>query len=350
MTSRPDHLIVNFDFAGGCRGSCPSCTLSESERAHPVAFLNGHQLVAGLRAALERVPEPSFLAMGLGRGNVLSMDESAHLHIQDLMVYAKDRVPRAKRVLEISTSLIDAPRKQKNNALALMEASGNADPELELRFVVVLDASKTSLGYWSAVESFLKEMSAWRGSGDGSGDILTVNLSLSSLIPANELLSKIDYWRGPVNLQWLASGDSVYGVDEIVLAERWFRDFLIGAKLRNVDCSLLNVARAARDDYGQTLPEILENGLSRLAWVDKSGVCRHGVFTMLGDYAVWGGADASSSIRKMMRHDACRACPVLLNCIRAGGFAPASKNVELNLPSMACPSLLRASLVELSNE
>lgn len=336
-------LIVNFDFVGSCRGSCPSCTLSEVERAAPYAFLTGAQMADALEQALQGIRPPDFLALGLGRGNTLALDSSEHDHVFELARAARRLAPQARRVIELSTSLIEAPAKQRQHALALMEGVAAADPDAECRLVVVLDVSKTSRGYWDNIASFVVEMSEWRGGGDGSADILALNISVGALPRVDSVLERIRDWRGPVNVQWLVSGESAV-IDAPALQElrRWLLEFARGAQPLGLDCNLLNVPQSVATDFGGSAMTAIDEQVARLGWVNRAGILQRGAFTMLGDYAAAASVRPDSVAARMMRHAACRGCDQLRSCIRAGGFAPALEALRRGRVEPAvCPSGLR---------
>jgi hypothetical protein len=342
--------IINFDFVGSCRGSCPSCTLSEAERVSEEPFLTGEQMVSAIREVLAGKDEPSFLAVGVGRANVLALDPSSHGRIFSLVAQAKALAPSAHRVVEISTSLIESPAKQRANALAIMRGVAKVDPEAECRLVVVLDISQTSQGYWNAVERFMSEMSDWRGGGDGSGDILVLNLGIDALPPVGEVLRRVRRWQGPVNVQWLASGERVEMSDQLLLGlADWLKRFFDGAILEELDCNLVNVAQTAVQSADDLPVAALANQLSRLAWVTRDGFVHQGAFTMLGDYAAAASVDPKTVAARMFRHVACRGCEQLRSCIRCGGFAPALEVLRRGGVSQGvCPSGLIHVLEQVS--
>ena len=342
--------IINFDFVGSCRGSCPSCTLSPEERVSEDPFLTGEQMVSALREVLKVGHEPSFLAMGVGRANVLALDPSSHQRVFELAAVAKELAPSAHRVMEISTSLIEAPAKQRANALAIMRGVELVDPGAECRLVVVLDISQTSQGYWGAIERFMNEMSEWRGGGDGSGDILVLNLGIGALPPVDEVLRRVRRWSGPVNVQWLASGEKAVISDRLLdgLAA-WLKQFWEGAIKEELDCNLVNVAEVAVQSSDDLPVAALANQLSRLAWVTRDGFVHQGAFTMLGDYAAAASIDPKTVATRMFRHAACRGCEQLRSCIRCGGFAPALEVLRRGgASSGVCPSGLIRVLEQVS--
>lgn len=338
---------INFDFVGSCKGSCPSCTLSEYERAQPEAFLTGKQMTDAMRRILAD-KRPDRLVMAVGRANTLALNEAAHLHIFDVARAAGELAPQAHRVLEISTSLVEAPQKQKERALALVKGCQEADPGLEVRFVVVLDVSKKSAGYWRAIETFLRWMFEWRGGKDGDGDILALNVSLTALPDIPDLIRRVSYWRGPVNVQWLGSGEKSIDAEAVSAAEDWFHQLAMAAKAAGLDNNLLAVKELSRERHQDSILDVMRANIGRLAWMDRFGVVSEGSFTVIGDYAVGAAMKADEAARLMMRHPACRTCPQLQLCVTCGGFAAAAEVLKrVSVAAGVCPSMLRKTLASL---
>lgn len=337
-------LIVNFDFVGSCRGSCPSCTLSEFEREQPVSFMTGGQMKMALSMAVGS-QRPDFLAVGVGRGNNLALEHSEHSHIFDLTAHMAKVAPQARRVMEISTSLVEAPAKQRENAIRLADGCAQSDPAGEARFVVVLDVSKTSSGYWTAIESFMRWMHEHRGGEDGQGDILSLNLSVKHLPNPSDVYRRVSYWRGPVNVQWLAYGQGAVSPDDLLAGQAWIARFADLADRGGLDCNLLNVGRLATSHAGVSPIEAIKSQNRRLIWVDRTGAVRPGVFTMVGDYIIENANIPVRALSTMMRNTTCSSCAKIGACIQAGGYAPAFEVLKvMGSSGLACPALVRDCL------
>lgn len=320
-------MILNIEYCGNCNGSCQGCVLSQEERSSNKPFLDQFKISLVIGQIAETWTPQDFLAVGIGRGNCLTMPLD---NIDDFWLIAslvRKKLPAKEVVYEVSTSLIGKLDQQVERAKLITDAIQSAHPGAVVRFACVINPSLHSRGYWTLIESFFDTMSKWRGEGDGAGDIAILNIDSDKLPVIPDLIKKISQWRWPVNVVWVGIGQKKEGGLSIRETSQWFSDFATAAAENGMDCSLntrrdMAIARA-KNESGSLASETMMR--DDVLFVDHAGVISNGCFTIFGDLdstrfpALKEIESPATIVRKMMRHPVCRNCPVIRECVAAGG-------------------------------
>lgn len=328
--------ILNFDYCGNCHGKCTACLLTEEERRRDTPFLNRTQIGQAIVNAARHLPETQFLAIGVGRGNTLTLQESSIEDIAYLAAKAREEIVFEEGILEVSTSLVGKLDEQIERAKKI-EARVEASSGLETRFVVVINPELSSDGYWRLVRNFFEEMeSSRRGHTESPGDIAVVNLSAAALPNAREFARRMDGWHFPVNVAWVGGVDGgMAGWQAIDQVGRWFANFYEESLLLDLDCSLISRAKntlsatEAGGDLG-TLQDMARAVGESLVFVDHMGHVHRGAFTLLGDMDPmrFPMGNKEVSVAPMLRNRSCQVCTYLSACIHAGGAQLYTANVR----------------------
>lgn len=319
--------ILNFDYCGNCHGTCRACLLSEEERRRDTPFLDRAQIGQAVTTASRYLPPSEFLAVGVGRGNTLTLRESSVDDIAFLAERVRDELEFKEGILEVSTSLVGRLEEQIERAVRIetrvAEASG-----LETRFVVVINPALESDGYWRLLGNFFEAMETRRtGRSESPGDIAVVNLSAESLPEVLTFAERMSGWRFPVNVTWVGGVDAgMAGWAAIDRIGKWFADFYEASSELGLDCSLISRAQnaLAATALGGDLTNLQDMARAvgeSLVFVDHMGRVHRGAFTLLGDMDPmrFPMGDANISVRDMLKNRSCRACPYLAACVHAGG-------------------------------
>lgn len=319
--------ILNFDYCGNCHGKCRACLLSEEERKRDVPFLNQKQIGEAVTAAARLLPRSEFLAVGIGRGNTLTLRENSVDDIAFLASRVRDELAFDRGILEVSTSLVGRLEDQIERANEI-EARVEETSGLETRFVVVINPALSSEGYWRLLCDFFDAMEQRRSPhSESPGDIAVVNLSADALPEPSAFAHRMAGWHFPVNVAWVGGVDEgMAGWNAIDQVGRWFADFYENSVRLGLDCSLISRAQnalAATESGGglSNLQDMADAVSESLVFVDHMSQVHRGAFTLLGDMDPMrfplGGKEVS--VAPMLRNRSCRACPYLAACVHAGG-------------------------------
>ncbi|MBV6633529.1 MAG: hypothetical protein KI792_10930 [Alphaproteobacteria bacterium] len=368
-----DTLIINLDYVGSCAGSCPVCALSAIERKRQQAFLNLDQIEHALdEAAAQGATQAENLVLGIGRGNVLDLGPDTADRLNEIAHAASDRFQFNHGLAEIATSVMGRLSDQIESATRIHEQMTSASHGIDPRFVVVANAANTSAKYWEHLCSFIDHMSGLRGHGDGSGNILLINLSLGDLPPVEQLLEFVGHYRFPVNVTWAPPIDPVGNEPARYEAlEEWLLKWYAASVSNGMDSSLVQRTKEAMFsnslDMGDLRAQIDGHG-NMLLVVDNTGDLHYGFSSVSADMdPVRFASGASQGVQqpangenqrmvktpahelaKLVRWRTCRACPYLAACVVSGGYKSGLLTIDRLLENEApvtadvCPSGLRS--------
>lgn len=355
--------ILVFDYCGLCTGTCTICALSDVERSEEKPFLTRAQLVEGVRKGAEAAKgrNAGHFVLGIGRGNTLALGPDSVGDIVAAGKAAEEAFSFGHADLEISTSLMGKLERHVSRAHEILDAVEAGCPTLDPRFVVVGNLGLKAEKYWSNLLSFLDAMAERRGGGDGSGDILLLNLPLGAMPGMDWIEATLGRLKSPVNVTWSPVYDPLAkDPDALGKLEEWLDDYHRTAERLGMDSSLQERARRARvlgaadeDDLSASADE---NGAA-LMFVDSKGRLHSGYSSVLGDLdpvrfptgaagergeGLGMAGNPAQERARMLRHRACRGCAGMAHCLRAGGGKPALMMLDaLKAHPDVCPTGLR---------
>lgn len=358
--------IVNIDYCGYCNGKCLTCLLSEEERSLSYPFLVKEKLSSSLKKAVLSLDDRSRdTVIGFGRGNILSLEEKYFFEMADSVFELLEELGPNVKIIEVSTSLIGKIDDQIKKAKKLCDIF----PEkTDVKFVVVIDTQNINKeNYWSNIEKFFKEMSDFRGGGDDSEDVLSINISSRSLPSVETLIDKIKWVKSSVNIIWIGETDFIgceSKEETAEILEVWFRDFYLQAKENGKDSSLAYRVENALQ-YGNKITGIqeaktmIQNHYKRFRFIASDGSVHHALPSIFGDidpvrykdfYTKTESFDANDFVLKdtleFMRIKACRECEFAFSCISSGMYKIAVMNKKLSAHGKICPSLIKKTFEE----
>jgi ferredoxin len=367
----PHSLNLNIDYCGLCSGSCSICALSENERAYEAPFLSAAQMREAVRAAAKETGERvGHLVVGFGRGNTLALPPESIRDIVETLAEAQDAFSFDSAETEISTSLMGKHETHRDRAFAILDAIEAEKLRFDPRFVCVGNLAIVSEAYWKRILAFLDAMTERRGGGDGSGDVLLLNLPLGRLPPIEMIETFLGRLRSPVNVTWSpAYDDDAKNPAALAALETWLDEYHALAERLGMDSSLQTRAELAMRAGAAEEDEIglqTETNASTVLFVDSKGKLHGGYSSVIADLdpirfptAAAGkraGGSAMMSTPKeeratLLRHRACRACGYMPQCIRSGAHKAALMLVSsLSDAPNACPSGMRRLFARLKAE
>ena len=334
-------LIINLDYAGRCAGACPVCALSAEERTSSRVFLNPITIDRGF-AEIARAGQTHVqnFVLGIGRGNMLDLGEDIAPKLSKIAENASHYFDYDHGLVEISTSLMGKIDQQIERAEHIMEYFQSADHGLDPRFVVVANAANISERYWAHLKQFFDHMTALRGHGDGSGDILLLNLSLGDLPDIDTIMNYIGHYKFPVNVSWAPMLDPAADKPETYnQLEQWLTYWYDNVLERGMDGSLVariedGMSHQAEDING--IHEQLKGHGSMLYFMAQDGSVHYGFSSVSADMdpiRFASGVSASTTktmvrepseeIAELMRWPACRGCEYVNACVTSGAYKSA---------------------------
>lgn len=363
-------LILNIDYTGNCIGSCPGCVLSKSERKDNRPFLTPSQIEVAMEDIAPNYGKIGLMAIGLGRGNTLTLDEE--IVTTDILKIAKT----ASRLFdfeegcfEMSTSLLgkvdDQIRRAKNMVDFFEESQTGFDP----RFVIVANPALKSPKYWDKIDEFLTSLNDYRGNKDGSSDILIFNLAADALPDLNWLEDFVSNYHFPVNIIWAPGYDKALSdANGIKNLSDWLIGFYDIAKRLDLDNNLINRIRSTAHFSDMDIPSItshLEGSSKSLLFISRDGNWHEGLFSVLGDLDPVRFdpkpnklatnddnphkklvAIPKKEMSDLLRIKTCRSCPYLRQCVASGAYKGgllALNNLPKNFSKSTdiCPAAIR---------
>lgn len=354
-----DALIINYEYCGTCRGHCTTCALTTEERATATPFLDAAQMHTALIYAASQHPQPSMLALGIGRADVLALADQPPQAVRDILVRAADLFSGVPIIAEVATSLVGGKldtyvRRARDWSATL----GHAAPPVTVRFAIMANLELHSASYWRNVRGFLDQLAEWRGGADGSGDILNLNISASRLPGVADVIRRLDGIRSPINVLWnpVAQPDIRRHLDLLGL---WLAEFYQAAQSAGMDCNLINLCDLPTPSAQEAIAQIADHPATLIS-MDRHGQVGEGLFTILGDMDPGRSvgmathtpvlrrdrpaqvvSDARRESARLLRHRTCRACPHLGRCIQTGGFKLAQVVLQRDPDILGCPTALR---------
>lgn len=358
MIEKAPFRAVVIDYCGSCHGKCLTCLLSEDERQMEMPFFTRASLAGPLRKATEALPPMGTFALAFGRANTLQLPEFT---IDDIAVSAgvvASHVQCDELIIEVSTSLIGKIDEQIARAMAISKAIVREAPEAHVRFLIVIDPQRIGNdAYWRNIHTFMEEMAAWRGGGDGSGDVMILNVSARVLPDVDQLISRIARYKSTFNVIWIGESDLPASNEAGQMAaalEQWFGDFYRAAKVNEIDSSLVTRADIAMQMAG-SIPalsdceKLIAMHGEVITFIAPDGRLMKGGANPIGDmdplrYPTLFGhnevvTNVSRDLFEFLRHPACRACEHTRACIASGVYKFALMNAS-KLPPEQCPSLM----------
>lgn len=328
-------LIVNVDYCGTCAGTCPTCVLSKDERLSQVPLISTNLIDDALCAISNEIfKSPKQIALGLGRGNHLVMNENSISDITEVAISVLKHFHSAEYSFEISTSLVGKIDRQIDRAkLLINEINSKTSGKVDVRFVVVANATLSSPKYWDNVKKFLNDLSLYRKTLNlkETGDIVQINLSLSEMPDPHFIAEKMGNHGSPLNIAWVPAFDE-YAKHNDYLAKigTWLTEFYLISKEKKYDCNLITWgerALRAKDFTMEDLKEHSEFSSKSLIYISQDGQWHNGFPTILADFdpirfdpeSRNSSNNVIKDLSKMMKNPFCRSCDYLQSCIYSGG-------------------------------
>lgn len=360
------YLIVAIDYALNCHGTCPTCVLNAAERAAAAPVTTPARVEAALRDVAGRYGRIGTLALGIGRGNVLTLGEDSIGDIVEISRSARNFFDAEDVILEISSSLIGKIEPQIDRARRVAAACQRDG--VDARFVIVGNTALSSAKYWANLDHFLRTMQTDRGNEDGAGDILQLALSLDCLPEVEILTDLVGEYHFPVNLTWAPAFDRLAG-DERALERlgAWLADFYSAFQPRGLDASLVTRVHQALERVPSGIVEMVhhvQRSADAVIYVAPDGRWHQGLFTILaemdpvrfdpqssrsagGSFAI--ATNPGKDISRLMRNPACSRCPFLAQCVASGAHQVGLITLRRHpAGTSVCPSGLRPTFEEAS--
>lgn len=337
--ARAEQLIVALDYCLSCRGTCPTCVLSRSERLSTGPAMTVEAAVGALSAIAPMYPDIGHLALGIGRGNNLAMPEET---VADFVAIARavDGLFRFEDgVLEISTSLVGKIEPQIDRARRILRTFRQARTRLDPRFVVVANTALASAPYWRNLDKFIRSMEDERGGrADGTGDILQLNVATGSLPEPEMLCATLSEYRFPVNVTWAPAFDPGARTEEGLEAlTTWIGRFYRASRDTGLDANIVTRTAGALSVGAETLPDAIatvRGSAANVVYVAPNGSFHEGFTSVLAEMdpvrydpasvTSEGSAavvrDPTAEVLQLARNRACRLCPRLPLCVVAGAY------------------------------
>jgi ferredoxin len=358
---RKDTLIINVDYCGSCRGTCPTCVLTKDERLTNEPLMN----INDIKDALKRISvdidnAPRRLVLGMGRANHLVLPEYTIHEIIEILQYAKECFKSEEYLVEISTSLVGKMDFQINRAKKILDKAKEKIPDFDVKYLVVANMGLSSPKYWDNVKKFLDSIEMYRGGKkEESGDIIQINLSLDSLPDINWMEEYLNDHMSPVNIAWVPGFDKDTSKQKYMEDfENWMVEFYNMSKRIKLDTNIINWGERSIGFNSDSLDELIDNAKeseNRLIYISTNGSYHKGYPTIMADMdpirfdpdmVELNPNETKSNLIKdgkeiydLIKHKGCRSCKYISSCYHSGGYKIAlisqrykteNKNICLN--------------------
>ena len=337
-----ESLIVNVDFCGTCRGTCPTCVLTKDERLTNAPLTTPDLVISALMDIKNKYgsQHESFI-FGFGRGNHLVLPEYTVEQMMEIMDFIHENFDAHEYLIEVSTSLVGKIIPQIERAKLIIDKISDRYHKFDIRYVVVANVGVSSPKYWENVFLFLNELKQHRGGDyDGNGDIVQVNLSIDNLPDLDWFESYFKDFSSPLNIAWVPSFDSNTGnkkfMDDF---ENWMLRFYEISISNNLDTNIINWALRSIKFNNFSLNELIDNALhssKSLLYIDPYGVYHNGYPTIMADMdpvrfdpfaATLNNSERKSTLHNngkdilnLLRNKSCRQCKYISTCYHSGGY------------------------------
>lgn len=340
---RKDTLIVNIDYCGSCRGTCPTCVLTKDERLTNNPLVEAEIVKNALQEISEKIEkEPRRLVLGLGRANHLVLPKYTVDEIVDILSFSEKCFDSDEYLVEISTSLVGKMDLQIERAINIIEKARSKNTGFDVKFLVVANMGLTSPKYWENVKYFLDSLTNYRGGRTNeNGDILQINVSLDSLPNLEWMEDYLKEHMSPVNIAWVPGFDKDTGkFDYMRNFEDWMERFYLMSKRLGLDTNIVNWGENSinymNDSINTLVDNAIESGSRSLVYVNTDGKYHKGYPTIMADMdpirfdpdiATLKPAEVMSNLIKdgkevydLIKHKGCRNCKYLSSCFHSGGY------------------------------
>lgn len=366
-----DKVIVNLDYCGSCRGTCPTCVLTVEERLNNFPLMNKNTVIKGFEKVIDSIGnEYDNFIVGFGRGNHLVLDEYTVNEIVDICHYIEDVVFAREYLYEISTSLVGKIDKQIERAKLILDTAKQSGLKGDFRFVIVANVGVSSPNYWRNVQKFMDSMIEFRGGNiDGSGDIIQINLAIDSLPDLDWLGKYIFSYRNPINIAWVPYFDEHKSNPELMRNfENWMVEFVRTSHEKDLDTNIVNWGENSIQYLNQPIVDLeiqIETSSNSLLYISTDGEFHNGYPTIMADMDPVRFDPESSSLdndrqsnlsnkgdfMRLMKFKSCRECKYFNACVHSGGYRIALINSRYNERKIDfCLNGLRKSFEYLEND
>ncbi|RMG24707.1 MAG: hypothetical protein D6732_23320 [Methanobacteriota archaeon] len=350
----PDSVIatklVAVDYYGGCNGVCEGCAMTIDERRRMVPYLDGKTLHDRVVSAVERLSPCERIAIEIGRGNILNMDDvywDDFTHAVFDIFKTCDRIKGLKKLnIEITASLIGDRDEAFSRGECLIERIYNINNDTEymadVRFSIVGNSAIGNRKYWEHILDFLERMELRReeifGTKTNCGDLLIMNLDPSNP-PRMDIIDLIyeREWKSTVNFALWASrhaGNTIIST----ASEDDFRQteaFVLKAFEAGIDIGgWESIGKNNIDDNAEILPSIM---------IDKNGNYKTSYFTPVGFFDP--GRFMVNEIPNLMSvPKTCLSCCHFGICRASGALLPII-SLSVTFPyKKQCPNCMKSLL------
>lgn len=337
-----ESLIVNVDYCGTCRGTCPTCVLTKDERLLNKPLTNSELVIKALRDISSKYGKvhDSFI-FGFGRGNHLVLPDSTIPEMLEILGSIDELYEAEEFLIEISTSLVGKIDPQIDRAKTLIDTINKSFSNFDVRFVVVANVGVSSEKYWQNVFKFLSAIEEHRGGiDDGNGDIVQINVSLDSLPDLQWLEEFFKDFPSPLNIAWVPAFDVNSGKKEFMdRFEHWLGGFYEMTLRNDLDTNIRNWGHRSMRYNDSDLKELMDNAIhssKSLLYVDPQGNYHNGYPTIMADMdpirfdphaaELHNGSRKSilnndgKEILNLLKNKACRQCKYISACYHSGGY------------------------------